>query len=75
MTPIRVRLSDDHEPLHHSAGFTAQRLKELIPEAVTASDDPDELLGVQLYPVVAHLVRAVQQLSAQVAELKTKVAA
>jgi hypothetical protein len=58
---------------HHTIGFMAHQLAECIPEAVTRPDDPGELLGVQLLPVTAYLVRAVQQLSAELRDLKARV--
>lgn len=50
---------EKHEPV----GFIAQQLAEVIPEAVNAEPDPERMLSVQLMPLVAYLIGAVQQLS------------
>lgn len=64
---------EDIPPVHYSCGFSAQQLRNVIPEAVVTPDDPADMLGVQLLPLVAHLVRAVQQLTVAVTQLQAKV--
>jgi hypothetical protein len=59
---------------HDRIGFTAQQLAECIPEAVTIPDD-DSMLSVQLHPIVSYLIGAVQQLSAQNADLSARLEA
>lgn len=69
-------LANDLVPEHHEdIGFTAQQLHEAIPNAVTVHEDEEQMLSVQLTPIVAHLIGAVQQLSAQNADLLTRLAA
>jgi hypothetical protein len=52
---------------HWSCGFTAQDIAGLIPEAVT---DSGETLGVDLMPLVAHLIGALQQLTVRLEALE-----
>jgi hypothetical protein len=58
--------------VHHAdVGFIAQELEPLIPEAVhRGMRAEDDLLSIDLLPVCAYLLRAVQQLADEVEELK-----
>jgi hypothetical protein len=59
---------------HHDVGFLAQQLRELIPEAVIAGPaegDGEPLLSLDLMPLLAHAVRAIQQLTGRLAALET----
>ena len=58
-------------------GFSAQQVREIIPQAVRAMDniDTDEpTLGMSDTPIIAALVNAVKQLAAEVAELRERTA-
>jgi len=57
---------------HFETGFVAQQLRELIPEAVPEPPVEGAFLSVDLRPVVATLIGAVQQLSVEVAALKAR---
>ena len=65
-------LANDLVPEHHEdLGFTAQQLAKVIPGAVDLHEDtPDQMASVQLTPIVAHLIGAVQKLSAEIDTLK-----
>lgn len=54
---------------HASCGMIAQDIEAIIPEAVNAHPD-DGLMSVDLMPMVAYLIGAVQQLAGEVAGLK-----
>jgi hypothetical protein len=63
-------------PAHYNVGFSAQQLRGLVPEA--AHEDMHEgaaLLSLDISPLVARLVGAVQQLAAQGAALEARIAA
>ena len=64
---IKIRSST-----YHPIGFIAQQLQEIVPEAV--SESQDGILSVSKEALVPHLVKAMQELSAQVEELKKEVA-
>ena len=51
-------------------GMVAQELKAVAPEAVSASEDPEEMLGVDYSKLVPILVKEVQSLRARVAALE-----
>jgi hypothetical protein len=79
-TPEEILPARLDEPLH-SVGFIAQRMHEVFPEAVYGSEEPRHVhgdptqerpknWGIHTDVVLAALVGAVQQLSAEVAELK-----
>jgi hypothetical protein len=55
---------------HIEAGFTAQQMREIIPEAIPDPLEEDAYLSVDLRPVVATLIGAVQQLTKRVASLE-----
>lgn len=59
------------ETQHEYAGFSAQNVKQFIPEAV--GQDPSGHLTLQDRPIEAALVNAVQELSAQVKYLQARV--
>lgn len=54
------------------AGFIAQELREVIPEAVSVSDDPDAMMAVDYSKMVPFLVAEVQLLRMRVAVLEGK---
>ncbi len=49
-----------------STGLIAQDVQKVIPEAVTESENG--LLKLELWPVIAHLIKAIQELNNHVGE-------
>ena len=60
---------------HQRFGMVAQELKAVAPEAVSAPEDPDEMMGVDYSKLVPMLVKEIQSLRARVAQLETEEAA
>jgi hypothetical protein len=54
----------------HDIGFSAQNMVEIIPEA--CPENGDGYYGFRELPVMAALVKAVQELNAKVEELESK---
>jgi hypothetical protein len=70
-------LSEQPGPARHfTIGFSAQQIGDVFPEAVTDPPDTDPELGLQhalnleLTPIIAATVRAIQQLTARVEALE-----
>ena len=55
---------------HQRFGFIAQELVEVVPEAVHAPADPDDMMAVDYSKLVPLLVREIQALRARVAALE-----
>ena len=72
MVEFDLQLAKDWPVKHYDLGFTAQQLEEVIPEAVTHREDPDEMLSVQQLPIVSHLIRAVQQVADRLDRLEAR---
>jgi hypothetical protein len=53
-------------------GFVAQDLQQFLPEAVSATTSEGELYGIDTSVVVAVAVKAIQELEAQVRELRSQ---
>jgi hypothetical protein len=51
--------------------MVAQELLEVAPEAVSASEDPEEMMGVDYSKLVPMLIKEVQSLRARVAQLES----
>ena len=86
LNPIRFKrirrikdtmVTDDREDI----GFSAQQLRDVIPEAVMAAgftlpdgtggmDDAEPSLGMATTPIVAALVNAVRELTTRIEELE-----
>lgn len=65
----------EDEPLrtpHWKAGYTAQQVREVIPEAVPDPPHEGGYMGVDLQMLVAHLVGAVQQLTRRLEAVEGK---
>ncbi|ENL6413084.1 tail fiber domain-containing protein [Salmonella enterica] len=72
----KVKSLSDREVIGHEIGIIAQDLQEILPEAVTTSqvgspDDPEEILTISNSAVNALLIKAVQEMSKEIEELKT----
>jgi len=70
---IQVRSFDwKADGSHQKYGMVAQELLTVAPEAVSAPEDPEEMMGVDYSKLVPMLVKEVQQLRARVAQLESK---
>jgi len=68
---IQVRSFDwKADGSHQKYGMVAQELQTVAPEAVSAPDDPEEMMGVDYSKLVPMLIKEVQQLRARVAQLE-----
>jgi hypothetical protein len=72
MRPIKYTLKDDEDenPKTH-LGFSAQELLDIVPEVV--SEDSEGIYNVAYQKLVPVLVKAIQELTEEVRELKKKV--
>jgi hypothetical protein len=66
--PVSYKRDKENAPVQH--GVIAQELKEVLPEAVAGSEE--DMYSVDYARLVPVLVKAVQELSAEVEELKKK---
>ena len=68
---IQVRSFDwKADGSHQKYGMVAQELVTVAPEAVSAPEDPEEMMGVDYSKLVPMLIKEVQQLRARVAQLE-----
>ncbi|QJA42511.1 long tail fiber distal subunit [Enterobacteria phage vB_EcoM_IME540] len=72
----KVKSLSDREVIGHEIGIIAQDLQEVLPEAVSTSsvgsqDNPEEILTISNSAVNALLIRAIQEMSEEIKELKT----
>ena len=58
---------------HVEFGAVAQKVINVIPEMVSAPEDPDEMWGIDWSKAVPRLIRAYQELHAEIELLKAKV--
>jgi hypothetical protein len=56
---------------HQKYGMVAQELQSVAPEAVSATEDPEEMMGVDYSKLVPMLVKEIQSLRARVAQLES----
>jgi len=69
---IQVRKFDwKADGSHQDYGMVAQELQIVAPEAVSALEDPDEMMGVDYSKLVPMLVKEIQTLRARVADLES----
>jgi hypothetical protein len=69
LKPTLYRMKDQEETERKQLGFIAQEVKDYIPQAYV---EQDNFIGLQDRPIVAALVKAVQELKAELDELKSK---
>lgn len=72
----KVKSLSDREVIAHEIGIIAQDLQEILPEAVSTSnvgslDNPEEILTISNSAVNALLIKAIQEMSEEIKELKT----
>jgi len=58
---------------HQDFGAVAQKVQPIIPEMVSAPVDEDEMWGIDWSKAVPRLIKTIQELSAELNELKAKV--
>ena len=77
INPVKYHFKTDNDSAVKRLGFIAQNLKPLIPEMVVEKDDlaPDGSHYLTITPdyLLPVLVKAVQELSAQIKDLQTKI--
>jgi hypothetical protein len=57
---------------HQKYGMVAQELQTVAPEAVSAPEDPEEMMGVDYSKLVPMMVKEIQSLRARVAALESE---
>ena len=68
---IQVRSFDwKADGSHQKYGMVAQELQSVAPEAVSAPEDPEEMMGVDYSKLVPMLVKEIQSLRARVQQLE-----
>lgn len=68
---IKVRQFDwKADGSHQDYGMVAQELQGVAPEAVSAPEDPDEMMGVDYSKLVPMLIKEIQSLRARVQQLE-----
>lgn len=72
----KIKSLKDREIIGHEIGIIAQDLQEILPEAVKSSkvgnlDNPDDVLTISNSAVNALLIKAIQEMSEEIKELKT----
>ncbi|CAB4204275.1 Intramolecular chaperone auto-processing domain containing protein [uncultured Caudovirales phage] len=74
LKPTLYRMKSEDKTSDKHLGFIAQEVKEFIPQAYSESGEgEDKFIGLTEMPIVAALTKAVQELSAQIKELQTKI--
>jgi hypothetical protein len=73
LKPTLYRMKDDDETKQKQLGFIAQEVKDFIPQAyVENGDDEFKFIGLQDRPIIAALVKAVQELNDKVETLQSE---
>jgi hypothetical protein len=73
LKPTFYRMKDDESKGSKELGFIAQEVKEFIPQAyVENGEDAAKFIGLNYNAIVAALVKSVQELKAELDELKSK---
>jgi hypothetical protein len=69
---IQVRKFDwKADGSHQDYGMVAQELIEVAPEAVSAPEDPEEMMGVDYSKLVPMMLKEIQSLRARIAQLES----
>jgi len=69
---IQVRKFDwKSDGSHQDYGMVAQELLEVAPEAVSAPEDPEEMMGVDYSKLVPMMLKEIQSLRARIAALES----
>ena len=74
LKPTLYRFKDSDDNSQKELGFIAQEVKEFIPQAYTESGEGDDIfIGLQDRPIIAALVKAIQELKAQNDSLQSQI--
>lgn len=79
LKPTLYRMKDADDSSQKELGFIAQEVKDIIPQAYVEQTSPDAsgvestYIGLNDRPIIAALVAAIQELSAEVEALKAKI--
>jgi hypothetical protein len=72
--PTLYRMKFDSDDTDKELGFIAQQVKEFIPQAyVESGEGEDKFIGLTDRPIIAALVKAIQEQQLQIEELKAKI--
>ena len=69
---LKARKYDLIDSFKNQFGFIAQEVQEVIPDAVSVFQEETQMLAIKMDFIVPHLVKAVQELSAQNQDLKSR---
>ena len=73
LKPTLYRMKSDESEGNKELGFIAQEVKEFIPQAyVENGEDAAKFIGLNYNAIVAALVKGMQELKAELDELKSK---
>jgi hypothetical protein len=72
LKPTLYRMKSDETEGNKELGFIAQEVREFIPQAYIENDNEDKFIGLNYNAIVAALVKSVQELKAEIDELKNK---
>ena len=73
LKPTLYRMKSDETAVEKHLGFIAQEVKEFIPQAYSESTNGDNtFIGLTEMPIIAALVKAVQELEARIKQLENK---
>ena len=73
LKPTLYKMKSENKTSDKHLGFIAQEVKEFIPQAYTESGEgEDKFIGLDYNPIVVALVKAIQELKAEINELKNK---
>jgi len=70
LKPTLYRMKSDSNEAAKQLGFIAQEVKDFIPQAYV---EQDNFIGLNEMPIIAALVKAIQEQQAQIEELKAKI--
>lgn len=72
ITKLKPKHFDYIDGIKNNLGFIAQDVQELIPQAVSISDKKTGMLALKTDFIIPYLVKAIQELSAEITILKNK---
>ena len=74
LKPTLYRMKSEDKTSDKHLGFIAQEVKEFIPQAyVESGEGEDKFIGLDYQAITSALVKAVQELSAQIKELQSQI--
>jgi hypothetical protein len=73
LKPTLYRMKSDNNTIEKQLGFIAQEVKEFIPQAyVESGEAKDKFIGLQDRPIIAALVKSIQEQQSQIEQLKAQ---